>query len=235
MTDLEKHLETELFARQDLPYKAFHTKLIPGVAPESVIGVRVPALRSFARTFAKTQDAAVFLTLLPHRYYEENNLHGLLLSGMRDFSKVIAGLDVFLPYVDNWATCDLINPKIFAGNLPPLLPQIQKWMASGHPYTVRFGIGMLMRYYLDAAFVPEYLAWVAEIRSREYYVNMMAAWYFATALAKQYPAALPYLEEHKLAPWTHNKAIQKACESYRVPDVHKAYLRSLKYSGEVCK
>lgn len=229
MTELEKRLETELFARQDLAYRAFHIKLMPGVAPESVIGVRTPALRSFARAFAKTQDAAGFLTLLPHRYYEENNLHGILLSEMRDFAQIIAGLDTFLPYVDNWASCDLINPKVFARNLPQLLPQIRKWMASSHTYTIRFGIGMLMRYYLDAAFSPEYPAWVAQVQSREYYVNMMIAWYFATALAKQYAAVLPYFEEHKFAPWTHNKAIQKACESYRVSDAHKAYLRSLKY------
>ena len=147
---------------------------------------------------------------------------------MKDYSQVIAALDAFLPYVDNWATCDLMSPKIFKKHLPELREQIQVWMASSHTYTIRFGIEMLMTFYLDEQFQPEYLDWVADVHSEEYYVNMMIAWYFATALAKQYDAALPYLQEHRLEPWTHNKAIQKAIESYRITDEQKAYLRSLK-------
>ena len=228
MTQLEKRLETELFALQDLRYKAFQTKLMPGVAPESVIGVRMPALRGLARAWGKTPDAPAFLKLLPHRYYEENNLHGLLICAMHDFSEAVAALDDFLPYVNNWATCDMINPRIFGKHLPDLLPHIRKWMASEHCYTIRFGIGMLMRYYLDAAFEPEYPAWVCAVDSKEYYVNMMAAWYFATALAKQYDAVVPWIERRKLAPWTHNKVIQKACESDRISGAQKIYLRTMK-------
>ncbi len=232
MNELEKWLEIQLFALQDLSYKDFQTKLVPNLPPESIIGVRMPALRKFARDFMKTAESAEFLKHLPHRYYEENNLHGLLLSGMRNFSEVLVALDVFLPYVDNWATCDLIHPKVFGKHLCQLLPQIRVWLASDHPYTVRFGIGMLMRYYLDAAFSPEYPQWVAQIRSEDYYVNMMVAWYFATALAKQYIEILPYLESRKLAQWTHNKAIQKACESYRICEVQKKYLCELKWKKE---
>ena len=168
------------------------------------------------------------MKILPHKYYEENNLHGFLIETMKDYNQVIAALDAFLPYVDNWATCDLMSPKIFKKHLPELREQIQVWMASSHTYTIRFGIEMLMSFYLDEQFQPEYLDWVADVQSEEYYVNMMIAWYFATALAKQYDAALPYIQQHRLEPWTHNKAIQKAIESYRITDEQKDYLRSLK-------
>ena len=217
-----------LLALQDLSYKEFQCGLMPTVDPDTVIGVRTPALRKLAKDFAKAPETAEFLQTLPHRYYEENNLHGLLISAMRDYDRAVAALDAFLPYVDNWATCDLIRPKVFQKHLPELLEKIQVWLASDHTYTVRFGLEMLMTYYLDDAFCPEYLELAAGVRSGEYYANMMIAWYFATALAKQYDAALPYLRECRLDPRTHNKAIQKAIESYRVTDEQKAYLRTLK-------
>ena len=225
---VEQIVQARLFALQDTEYRDFQCRLIPNVAPNTVIGVRTPELRKFAKDFAKEPEAAEFLRILPHRYFEENNLHGFLIERMKDYDRVIAALDAFLPFVDNWATCDQLRPGVFAKRPPQLREQIQIWMASGHTYTVRFGIEMLMCLYLDDAFLPEYLDWVAAIRSDEYYVNMMTAWFFATALAKQYDAALPYIEERRLAPWTHNKAIQKAVESYRIADAQKAYLRSLK-------
>ena len=224
----ETTIRARLFELQDLSYRDFQCKLMPTVDPDTVIGFRTPELRKLAKSFSKEPEAEAFLRTLPHRYYEENNLHGFLIETMKDYSQVIAALDAFLPYVDNWATCDLMSPKIFKKHLPELREQIQVWMASSHTYTIRFGIEMLMTFYLDEQFQPEYLDWVADVHSEEYYVNMMIAWYFATALAKQYDAALPYLQEHRLEPWTHNKAIQKAIESYRITDEQKAYLRSLK-------
>ena len=196
--------------------------------PETVIGIRTPELRKFAKAYAKEPDAAEFLKILPHKYYDENNLHGFLIETMKDYSQVISALDAFLPYVDNWATCDLIRPNVFKKHLPELLEQIKIWMASGHTYTIRFGMEMLMAFYLDEHFQPEYLEWVAGIRSEEYYVNMMIAWFFATALAKQYGAALPFILQRRLDTWTHNKAIQKALESYRITDEQKKLLRCLK-------
>ena len=228
---VEQTVQARLFAMQDLPYRDFQCKLMPTVAAETVIGVRTPELRKFARAFAKTPEAANFLAILPHQYYEENNLHGFLIESMKDFDRAIAALDAFLPYVDNWATCDLMRPKVFRKHLPELLGPIRRWLASGETYTIRFGMEMLMAFYLDEAFRPDYLNWVAGVESGEYYVNMMAAWYFATALAKQYDAALPYIQERRLAPLTHNKAIQKAIESYRITDDQKAYLRTLKIKG----
>lgn len=224
MTDIQ----TALFALRDPAYQAFQSKLIPTIDPQTVIGVRMPALRKLAREIAGTPVAGGFLQELPHRYYEENNLHGLLISAIPDYDGAVAALETFLPYVDNWATCDLMRPKAFGKHLPELREQIKIWMASGHTYTIRFGIEMLMTFFLDGPFQPEYLDWVAGVRSEEYYVNMMIAWFFATALAKQYKAALPHIQQRRLEPWTHNKAIQKAIESYRVSDEQKAYLRSLK-------
>jgi 3-methyladenine DNA glycosylase AlkD len=227
----EKALQKRLFAMQDAEYRAFNSKLIPTVDPDTVIGVRTPALRKFAKAYAKEPESVEFLKILPHKYYEENNLHACLIELLPDYDQVIAALDEFLPYVDNWATCDLLRPKIFKNHLPKLLEQIKLWLSDAYccqTYTVRFAVEMLMTFYLDEHFRPEYLAWVAAIRSEEYYVNMMIAWYFATALAKQYEATLPYIEQQRLAPWTHNKAIQKACESYRVSAEHKAKLRSFK-------
>lgn len=223
-----KEVQAQLFALQDIQYRDFHSKLMPTVDPATIIGVRTPALRKFAKSFAKTPEAAEFLRIFPHEYYEENNLHGFLIEAIRDYDAAIAALDAFLPYVDNWATCDLMCPKVFQKHLPELAEQIPIWLASDHPYTIRFGIGMLMRFYLDEAFEPVYLDQVAGVRHEEYYVKMMVAWYFATALAKQYDATLPYLEQRRLEPWTHNKAIQKAVESYRITGEQKTYLRTMK-------
>ena len=221
-------LQKELFALQDKDYRAFQIRLMPNVDPERVIGIRTPVLRQFAREFAKTPGAVDFLRRLPHHYYEENNLHAFLLERIRDFDQVIAGLDAFLPWVDNWATCDMMRPRVLGKHLPELLPHIRRWMASEQEYTIRFGIEMLMCFYLDDAFSPEYLQWVAAVRSEAYYVKMMVAWYFATALAKQYDAALSVLEQQMLEPWTQNKAIQKAVESFRITPEQKSYLRGLK-------
>lgn len=213
---------------QDLSYRDFHAKLVPNLDKEKIIGVRTPALRKFAKEFAKDERAAQFLSALPHEYYEENNLHAFLIAEIKDFDKCAAAVSRFLPYVNNWATCDGLSPKVFAKNKAKLLPLIDEWMGSSDVYAVRFGIGMLMAHFLDEDFKPEYLAKVATVKSGEYYINMMAAWYFATALAKQYAAALPLFEEKRLDPWVHNKAIQKAVESFRVTDEHKAYLKTLK-------
>ena len=228
MSRIEQSVQARLFELRDPKYRDFQCKLMPTVDPDTVIGVRTPELRKLAKTFRKEPEAAEFLKILPHKYYEENNLHGFLIETMKDYGQVIAALDAFLPYVDNWATCDLMRPKIFRKHLPELREQIRRWMASDHVYTIRFGIEMLMTFFLDDQFQPEYLDWVAGVHSEEYYVNMMIAWYFATALAKQYDASLPYLRERCLEPWTHNKTIQKAIESYRITDEQKAYLRSMK-------
>lgn len=221
-------VQTALFSMRDEAYKLFHAKLIPDVNPELVIGVRTPFLRRFAAEFAKTPEASEFLSALPHVYYEENNLHAFLIEKIRDFEETLAALDKFLPYVDNWATCDMMSPPVFRKHKHELLCKIREWIASGEVYTVRFGLGMLQKHYLDDGFKEEYLDLAASVRSDEYYINMMIAWFFATALAKQYDAALPYLEAGALDVWTHNKAIQKARESFRVPAEHKAHLVSLK-------
>lgn len=226
--DIIKYVQDRLFSLQDLKYRDFHARLMPTVDPELIIGVRTPALRKFSGEFAKMHESAEFLKQLPHKYYEENNLHGFLIAGMKDYSVCIEELNRFLPYVDNWATCDLISPKIFIKHLPELFEEIKKWISSGHTYMIRFGIGMLMSFYLDDAFLEEYPELVSKVRSEEYYVNMMTAWYFATALAKQYDAVLPFIEEKTLDKWTHNKAIQKAVESRRITDEQKAYLKTLK-------
>lgn len=224
----EEQIRSDLFALQDKEYRDFHSRLIPTVNPENIIGVRTPALRKYAKQLSKTPQAEEYLKLLPHKYYDENNLHGFLIEDIKDYDAVITALDAFLPYVDNWATCDMMAPKIFKKHLPELLVKIKEWIASDKTYTIRFGIGMLMKYYLDEAFSCEYPDMVAAVRSEEYYVNMMVAWYFATALSKQYDAVLPYLENHRLSQWTHNKAIQKAIESYRITAEQKVYLRGLK-------
>ena len=221
-------VQAELFEMQDLTYRDFHATLMPTIDKETVIGVRTPMLRAYAKKFGKTADAVTFLEVLPHKYYEENNLHGLLIEQIKDYPACIAAIERFLPYVDNWATCDMIALRTMKKHLDVFIQEVYSWMASDHPYIVRFGIGMLMRYYLDEQFKPEYPEKVAEIKSDEYYVNMMRAWYFATALAKQYDQILPYLEEKKLDTWTHNKTIQKAVESYRIASEQKCYLRTLR-------
>ena len=225
---LTDEIRAELFRLRDEKYRDFQAKLIPGMEPETMIGVRTPALRAYAKELAKRADVTAFLDALPHVYFDENQLHAFILSGMKDFEECARAVDHFLPYVDNWATCDQLSPKAFGKNRAALLPWIEKWIASKETYTVRFGIGMLMQHFLDADFDPAYLERVAAVESEEYYVNMMRAWYFATALAKQYDAVLPYLEAHRLDTWTHNKTIQKAVESYRITDEQKAYLKTLK-------
>ena len=229
---LTEEIAQALFALQDETYRDFQAKLLPTVDPAAVIGVRTPALRDCAKTLSKRPDIGDFLAALPHAYFDENQLHAFIISLERDYDRCVAEVNAFLPYVDNWATCDQLSPKVFRRHRPALLGEIRRWLAAEHCFTVRFGIGMLMEHFLDADFDPAYLEWVAALRSEEYYVNMMIAWYFATALAKQYEAALPYIEENRLDPWTHNKAIQKAVESYRVPQERKDYLRSLKRSGK---
>ena len=228
MKKIEREVQERLFALQDIEYKDFQSKLIPNIPPERIIGVRTPALRALAKEIHRREDVGDFLSALPHRYFDENQLHAFLLSLGNDYEKTVDRLDAFLPYVDNWATCDQMSPKVFRAHRAELLAEIDRWLASEHPYTVRFGIGMLMRHYLDEDFRDEYLARVAALRSGEYYVNMMTAWYFATALAKRYDETLPYIEQRRLDPWTHNKAIQKAIESGRISDEAKEYLRALK-------
>lgn len=218
----------QLLALQDLEYKRFHSKLMPTIDPEVIIGVRTPELRRLTKVLKGSAEADVFLKELPHHYYEENNLHGFLIETIKDFDACIAALNEFLPYVDNWATCDMMAPKVLKKNLPGLYEWVKIWIASGNTYTVRFGVNMLMKYYLDDSFLPEYPELVASIISDEYYVKMVVAWYFATALAKQYEAVLPYLQEKRLEVWTHNKTIQKAVESYRITPEQKNYLKQLK-------
>ena len=191
-------IQERLFALQDLKYRQFHAGLMPTIDKERIIGVRMPALRKLARELKGTAEAEAFLLALPHYYYEENNLHGLLLCARSGYEETVAGLDIFLPHVDNWATCDLLSPRAFRTHPPQLPGQIRRWLDSGETYTVRFGLEMLMSFYLDECFRPEYLDWAAEVKSEEYYVRMMVAWYFATALAKQYDAALPYLTGRRL-------------------------------------
>ena len=221
-------VQKELFEMQDEGYRAFHGKLIPNITPERIIGVRTPQLRSYAKQFAKREEAAIFLQQLPHTYYEENNLHMMIITSVRDYETCLAEIERFLPYIDNWATCDFPEPKCFTKHKKDLLPHIRQWIASGKTYTVRYGIGLLMRMYLDEDFTPEYPAMAAEVVSEEYYVNMMIAWYFATALAKQWDSVISYLEERRLSPWVHKKTIQKAIESYRITQEQKNYLRTLR-------
>ena len=220
-------ITTKLFSLQDTAYRDFQVKLIPGMDAEKEIGVRTPELRKLAKELAKREDIREFLNDLPHQYFDENQLHAFILSGEKDFEKCMEDLERFLPYVDNWATCDQMSPKVFRKNRKKLLESINRWIGSEHTYTVRFAIKMLMEHFLDEDFDPIYPEMVAEVRSEEYYIRMMIAWYFATALAKQYDAAVPYLEQGKLDVWTHNKTIQKAVESYRITDKQKEYLKGL--------
>lgn len=222
------NIREELFALQDLKYKEFHKRLIPTIDENTIIGVRIPALRTLVKDFSKTKEAEEFMKELPHMYYEENNVHAFLVEKIKSYDICIQELDRFLPFVDNWATCDSMAPKVLKKHLPELLDKIEEWMASDHTYTVRYGIGLLMKYYLDEAFDEKYLQMVADVYTEEYYINMMVAWYYATALAKQYEAALPYIEQQKLGVWIHNKTIQKAVESYRISPEQKSYLRTLR-------
>ncbi|MBQ7464482.1 MAG: DNA alkylation repair protein [Lachnospiraceae bacterium] len=224
----KSELQKKLYSLQDLKYRDMQIKIIPSTDPETVIGVRTPELRTIAKEMVKAGDFMDFLDDLPHRYFEENQLHAFIISGMKDLKECMEELEKFLPYVDNWATCDQMSPKIFKKHKAELLPHIKDWLGSDRTYTVRFGIGMLMEHFLDDDYDPVYPEMVAKLRSDEYYVNMMIAWYFATALAKQYESILPFIEEKRLDVWTHNKTIQKSIESFRITDEQKKYLRSLK-------
>ena len=221
-------LYRKLYDLQDLKYRDMQIKIIPTVEPESVIGVRTPELKSIAKDILKDGNYKGFLEELPHRYFEENQLHAFIISGIKDLNECMEDLETFLPYVDNWATCDQMSPKIFRKHKDLLLTHIIEWIDSEKTYTVRFGVGMLMEHFLDDDFDPLYPEMVAKLRSEEYYVNMMIAWYFATALAKQYESILPFIEEKRLDDWTHNKAIQKSLESRRITEEQKLYLKSLK-------
>ena len=218
----------QLIALADPSYHAFQTKLMPTVDPVTVLGVRTPDLRRLAKQLHGTSVADKFMTRLPHVYYEEMNLHGYLIEFETDFTRAVIQLNRWLPYVNNWATCDTVAPKILATNLPLLEQQITKWLTSSHLYTLRYAIGMLQRHFLDSAFKPRYAEWVAAVPTEEYYLHMMVAWYFATALAKQPQTTLPYLQDNRLDKATHNKAIQKAVESYRIPRETKDALRKLR-------
>ncbi len=226
--DIVNYIQTELLKLRDLKYREFHAKLIPNVNPETIIGVRTPELRKFAKNLIKNPEHNIFLDILPHKYYEENNLHGFLIENIKDYDEVILRLEKFFPYIDNWATCDLIRPKIFKSHLSELSIKIKEWICSEHVYTVRFAVEMLMSFYLDDNFSEEHLKMVSKIKLDAYYVKMMLAWYFATALAKQYEFAVKYIEEKRLTPWVHNKTIQKATESLRISNDKKDYLKTFR-------
>ena len=226
MNELEASVRAELFAMQVSGYSDFQSRLMPTGPKECIMGVRTPALRRYAAAFSRAPQAAQYLRLLPHIYYEENNLHAFLIERLGDFDRTVEALDAFLSYVDNWATCDMMSPKVFARYPAELLPHLRRWMSSGQTYSVRFGIGMLLRHYLGEHFSPAYPAEVARLCGEEYYVNMMIAWYFATALAFQYPVILPYIAEHRLPRWVHEKTIRKAVESNRITPQQKDELRA---------
>lgn len=223
-----EEIRAKLLDMQDVVYKDFQCKLMPTVSKETVIGVRTPQLRTFAKQLYREGEYADFLADLPHKYYEENNLHGFLIEQIKDYDMCLEQLNRFLPYVDNWATCDCMRPKCLVKHKEQLLGEIERWLSSGQVYTVRYGIGMLMAHFLGKDFDPVYLEKVAAITTEEYYINMMIAWYFATALVKQYQSTIVYLEDGRLPLWVHNKTIQKAVESYRITAEQKSYLRSLK-------
>ena len=228
---INEEIRNGLFDLQDEKYRDFQAKLIPSASTETMIGVRTPALRKYAGDLAGRDEIGSFLNDLPHWYFDENQLHAFIISRFKDYERCMDEVIRFLPYVDNWATCDQLSPKVFRKHRPELLNQIRNWIASDHTYTIRFGIGMLMEHFLDRDYDPDYPEMVARVRSEEYYVNMMIAWYFATALAKQYDSVLPFIINRRLDPWTHNKAIQKARESRRISPEQKEYLKALKISG----
>ena len=223
MTIYERLLEY-----RDEKYSEFQSKLVPNISPKTIIGVRTPDMRAVAKAVAGTDEASAFLKELPHKYYEENLVHFFIIAAIKNFDECVREVERFLPFIDCWPVCDQSSPKVFKKEHEKLLPLIKKWISSEHVYTARFGMRMLMNEFLDADFKPEYLDLVAQKRGEDYYLKMMVAWYFATALAKQYDATLPVIESRRLEPWTHNKAIQKAIESFRVTDEHKAYLRTLR-------
>ena len=225
---METNIRKRLFALRDEGYARFQSALIPNIPKETVIGVRMPLMRKLAKEIAGEAETRTFLADLPHAYYDENVLHSVLLSQMKDYDACMDAVEAFLPHIDNWAVCDCLSPKVFAKHKPELMEKICKWAKSEHVYTCRFGLEMLMTHFLDGDFKPEDLDLAADVRLEDYYAKMMVAWFFATALAKQWDAAVVYLEQNRLEPWTHNKTIQKARESYRVTGEQKAYLKTLK-------
>ncbi len=228
---LIEEIYDDLLQLQDVKYRDFQSKLIPTIDSDIIIGVRTPELRKYSKMLLKRTDICNFLRCLPHKYFEENQLHSFIISEIKNYEKCIDEVNRFLPYVDNWATCDQMSPKVFRNNRKKLLKQIKYWINSNKNYVIRFGVKMLMQHFLDKDFDPIFLDMVSEVKSDDYYVNMMVAWYFATALAKQFDAALSYIENRKLNPWVHNKAIQKSLESYRVAAEDKRHLKSLKIKG----
>lgn len=228
MTTIAEEIYKELTAKQDVKYRDFQVKLIPTVPAESVIGVRTPELKKYAKSLVKNEAIQDFLDILPHKYFDECQLHAFIISEIKDYDRCLREVERFLPYIDNWATCDQLSPKVFKKHRGELINNIKEWISSDKTYTVRFGVGMLMEHYLDEDYYISYPEMVSELRSDEYYINMMIAWYFATALAKQYDTILPFIEERRLDTWTHNKAIQKSVESYRITPEQKEYLKSLK-------
>lgn len=222
------HLQEELFKLQDTAYRDFNSSLIPGIDKETVIGIRTPVLRKFAKEYAKSGETEQFMRELPHEFYEENNLHMMLIGQIKDYDECISELEKFLPYIDNWATCDSPLPKCFDKNKEDVLERAKNWIATDATYVKRYGMGVMMRLFLDEDFKEEYIQLVAGVKSEEYYVNMMIAWYMATALAKQWDAAIPYIQEHRLSEWVHRKSIQKAVESYRITPEQKDYLKGLR-------
>ena len=217
-----------LFTKQDIKYRDFQAPLFPSIDKEKMIGVRTPDLKKLAKELYGSETANKFIETLPHEYFDENQLHAFLISLIKDYERCLKEVDRFLPYIDNWGTCDQLSPKVFAKHKDELILDIKRWIKSKHVYTVRFAIGMLLGLYLDESFKEEYLELVSKVKSEEYYINMMIAWYFATALAKQYKYAIKYIEDKRLDPWVHNKTIQKAVESYRITPEQKDYLKSLK-------
>ena len=232
---MKEEIREELFGLRDIKYRDFQVKLIPGTDPDDMIGVRTPELRKLAKQYVKADGIDEFLDDLPHKYFDENQLQAFIISGMKDYDLCMEKLCQFLPYVDNWATCDQMSPKIFKKHKEELLKKIDEWIVSDKTYTVRFAIGMLMEHFLDDDFDMKYPEMVAKVRTDEYYINMMIAWYFATALAKQYDSIIPFIENKKLDVWTHNKAIQKSIESYRITPEQKEYLKSLKIATRKSK
>ncbi|MCR4927893.1 MAG: DNA alkylation repair protein [Lachnospiraceae bacterium] len=229
---ITEEIRKDLFSLKDIKYRDFQVKLIPGCEIEKMIGVRTPDLKTLAKKYFKMDGTEGFLHDLPHKYFDEDQLHAFIISLIKDFESCVKEVDGFLPYVNNWATCDQMSPVIFKKHRQELLIHIKRWIASDETYTIRFGIGMLMQHFLDDAFDESYPEMVANVSSDEYYVNMMRAWYFATALAKQYETALPYITEYRLDAWTHNKTISKAVDSYRITDEQKSFLKGLRLANK---
>ena len=225
---MENNITKLILSFEDKGYKEFHSALMPNIDKSKIIGVRIPVLRKIAKDKTNSEEAQMFLRLLPHKYYEENNLHGFLIEKIKDYDECVSELERFLPYVDNWATCDCVNPPVLKKNTDKLILKIGEWINSKHTYTVRFAIKLLMNYYLDEHFSDEWLKKVSSVSSDEYYIKMMQAWYFATALAKQYDSVIVYIEEQRLDKWIHNKTIQKAVESNRISEDKKQYLKQLR-------